>query len=138
MFYQAPNFNQDLCSWGDKVLPNPTRSAMFSGTACPIKTNPVLTSSPKGPFCYVCPPPPSPPVMGPTPVPTMSPTSDFFETGAELRAAITSGVYTAGNSPYGAIELWDVSRFVLDLSLPTCYSVDTLSKLTLPSALLLG
>ena len=120
MFNVASSFNQDLCPWGD-IIGTPARTSIFASSACPVKTTPNLSASPKGPFCYVCPPPPSAspsdqpttsPSVSPTPVPTMSPTSDFFETTAELRTALSSGVYTSGDSPYGAIETWDTSRYV--------------------------
>ena len=120
IFYQNTNFNQDLCSWGLAIVGTPTYfTYLFSGSGCPVKTTPNLNASPKGPFCYVCPPPPTKaptdapttsPSVSPTPVPTVSPTSDYFETGTELRSAVTSGVFTSGDSPYGAIEVWDTSR----------------------------
>ena len=119
--HAASSFNQDLCDWGNTIGSVPYRTYVFTSTSCPNTGNPNLSASPKGPFCYVCPPPPtqSPsaaptgiPSEAPTPVPTVSPTSDYFETRAELTTAISSGTYTAGDSPYGAIENWDVSRCV--------------------------
>ena len=136
----ASSFNQDLCKWGETIGNPPYRTYVFTSTACPNKGNPNLSASPKGPFCYVCPPPPSSspseaptssPSEAPTPVPTVSPTSDYFETAAELRSAVTSGVYTAGDSPYGAIEVWDTSRWVGTKICPQFYIV--LSTHCLPS-----
>ena len=122
--YLASAFNQDLCNWGNTISPTAWTGAFSTSSSCPDKGNPNLAASPKGPFCYVCPPPPSrsptkaptkSPTEAPTPVPTASPTSDYFETAAELKTAVSSGVYTSGDSPYGAIELWDTSRYVVGL-----------------------
>ena len=127
--YIASNFNQNLCNWGNTIGTSVSRNYVFTSSACSNKGNPSLTASPKGPFCYVCPPPPSKsptkapttsPSDAPTPVPTVSPTSDYFETAAELKTAVSSGVYTSGDSPYGAIELWDTSRYVAVLGLLWC------------------
>ena len=124
ILYLVSSFNQDLCNWGN-TIGTPSRTSPFASTSCPNKGNPNLSASPKGPFCYVCPPPPSEepsnaptttPSVAPTPVPTLSPTSDYFETSAELKSAVTYGPYTSGDSPYGAIETWDTSRLVFQCS----------------------
>ncbi len=106
MFYYTSRFNQDLCNWGNSIGAAAAVTGIFTATACPTKSNPVLTAFPKGPFCYVCPPPPT---QSPTPAPTVP--TNAFQTTAELSTAIGSGAYTAGTSPYGAIETWDVSRY---------------------------
>lgn len=57
MFNHALSFSQNLCEWGPK-LPSTTRVEwMFRYTRCPkngMMDDPVLTASPRGPFCHAC------------------------------------------------------------------------------------
>jgi len=54
MFYVARDFNQNLCPWGRKLKDTALVLDMFKLTNCPNKTNPILGSTPPGPFFYVC------------------------------------------------------------------------------------
>ena len=56
----ATLFNRNLCSWGPKILANPSGTgtpvlAMFLNTpACGSSADPNLLASPPGPFCAPC------------------------------------------------------------------------------------
>jgi surface protein len=61
---EAGVFNQDLCVWGpllkgrnvtfrDESNPSLARD-IFNNKHCPNETNPDLTATPPGPFCYNC------------------------------------------------------------------------------------
>lgn len=51
MFRGAKNFSQNLCSWRFLLSPDAITKDMFKGTACPVKSDPVI---PEGPFCFTC------------------------------------------------------------------------------------
>lgn len=54
MFISAPDFNQNLCRWGE-LLPNTAQaSEAFIETACPVTDSPNLTATPPGPLCHPC------------------------------------------------------------------------------------
>lgn len=55
MFQGAESFSQDLCPWGS-LLPaqhNLTNHA-FLGSGCMDQSDPDVTASPPGPFCFAC------------------------------------------------------------------------------------
>ena len=54
MFYRATSFWQDLCAWCPQLDPSVKVGIMFYGMGCPMTSDPNLTASPLGPFCYVC------------------------------------------------------------------------------------
>ena len=61
MFRGASNFSQNLCAWGTMLLlaketatPVVRVRGMFRGTSCPNQTDPDLSASPPGPFCFNC------------------------------------------------------------------------------------
>ena len=54
MFNLARSFNQNLCSWGNTLPKNASVSTMFSGSSCPVQSDPNLTAALPGPFCYAC------------------------------------------------------------------------------------
>ena len=54
MFLYAFNFNQDLCSWGPVLSKTTAVWKMFSGSACTVQSDPVLSAVPPGPFCNPC------------------------------------------------------------------------------------
>lgn len=57
-FADATDFKMDLCSWGDRI----TRAdgevikmkGMFANSGCIEAGDPVLSTNPRGPFCYSC------------------------------------------------------------------------------------
>jgi len=54
MFWYAIRFDQDLCSWGDKLDSSASVGNAFSSSGCPNTGDPNLSASPPGPFCYTC------------------------------------------------------------------------------------
>ena len=58
MFGTSTSFRQDLCPWGALLDPATDVSNMFWQTACATLDDPDFSSSPPGPFCFECVPPP--------------------------------------------------------------------------------
>ena len=54
MFSGASSFNQSLCAFGSIISKNATVAGMFRNTACPDQSDPNLTATPPGPFCFKC------------------------------------------------------------------------------------
>lgn len=59
MFFHAASFSQDLCGWGNVLVDagnNPTVQSMFAGVRnpCESRSDPDLSATPPGPFCFVC------------------------------------------------------------------------------------
>jgi hypothetical protein len=55
MFWHAPAFNQNLCSWGQYLSAGVNFYEIFLGSGCPFQMNPIFTWNPAGPFCQDCP-----------------------------------------------------------------------------------
>ena len=55
MFAGATAFNQDLCAWGEHLASSAAVNNAFGGGAgCPETSDPNLSLSTPGPFCYTC------------------------------------------------------------------------------------
>lgn len=52
------SFDQDLCAWGSDLDKAADVAYMFYRTGCSNATDPDLSQTPPGPFCYPCQPPP--------------------------------------------------------------------------------
>jgi surface protein len=50
MFYSANDFNQNLCKWNNQMQPSANKNNMFSGTACPVVSDPTCSGS----VCTAC------------------------------------------------------------------------------------
>jgi hypothetical protein len=90
MFYDASAFNQDLCMWGQSISSGVTNLGdMFAETSCEngIATTPDLSTTPPGPFCYMCVTPSSQPSLPPSGMPSAEPsfTQVAFSTTTELK-----------------------------------------------------
>ena len=78
---------------------------MFSGaSSCPSQDDPILTSSPKGPFCHECLAPSAEPSVVPSPTPSVTPTfpgacqSGLIRINAWLKITLNT-FYLSGSVP---------------------------------------
>ena len=87
-FFDATSFNQNLCSWNPLLLDDSVFFAAFSSASgCPVQTDPFWTGLEYNALCQAC----------------------VITNNAQLQAEIGTWI-DSGNSAFGDISNWDVSR----------------------------
>ena len=92
MFFGAIEFDQNLCAWEELWKSNyvMTKKKMFSGTKCPVETDPMITKVAVGPLCHYC-----------TYAPCFAYQCQCFEHSRDLFRAVKE--YLHNDSPYTAV-----------------------------------